>query len=214
MRAKKRWKEGISSIDKLQLYVFPSPFFLLSPVPLCFLTSSDVDLQKLDEAGGKKEADELVTRKAAGNKSNFDLKKKSKPCRNPTDNNRGKMAQRRESESKKKGGNKLMFGPKSWRTVVYWSIESIECQQVPSLYFNLLLLFFLLRYTRLALNYLLGLKREGTFIRRDSGLIHPHYAGRKLCKYLPVHSTFERYRRAEFKYVWGHIYSFESILVV
>lgn len=40
-----------------------------------------------------------------------------------------------------KGGSKFIFGPKSRRTVVYWSVESIECQQVPSVYFNLLLLF-------------------------------------------------------------------------
>lgn len=78
MRARKRWKEAISSIDKLLLYVPLSPFFLLSPVLLCFLTSSGVDLQKLDEAG-KKEADELLTLKAAGNKGNFYLKKKTKP---------------------------------------------------------------------------------------------------------------------------------------
>lgn len=51
MRAKKRWKEGISTIDKLLLCMSPSPFLLLSPVLLCFLTCSDVDLQKLDEAG-------------------------------------------------------------------------------------------------------------------------------------------------------------------
>lgn len=75
-----------------------------------------------------------------------------------------------------------MFGPKTSRTltVACWSVESIECQQVPSLCFNLLLLFFFfffrLRYTRLALNYLFGLKREGTVVRRDSALIHPHYA--------------------------------------
>lgn len=100
MRARKRWKEAISSIDKLLLYVSPLPFFLLSPVLLCFLTSSDVDLQKLDEAL-KMQADELLTLKAAGNKSKFYLKMKTKLWwKNPTDNNQVKISHRQESKIK------------------------------------------------------------------------------------------------------------------
>lgn len=68
------------------------------------LTSSDVDVQKLDEAV-KKEADELLTLKAAGNKSNFYLKKETKPSwKNSTHNNQVKISQRWESESKRKEG--------------------------------------------------------------------------------------------------------------
>lgn len=85
------------------------------------------------------------------------------------------MAQRQESESKRKKGKAEYVNV--WFKVIKdtnsCSVDSRECQQVPSLYFNLLLLFFFLPcYTRLALNYQqFGLKREGTVVPRDSG--HP-----------------------------------------
>lgn len=152
-----------------------------------------------------KEADELLTLGRVGNKSNFDWK--TEPWwRQPAKNNNDKTEQRRKSKRKKTKGDEWMFRSKSSRTltVACCSVESIECQQVPSLCFNLLLLlfffFFCLRYTRLALNYLFWLKREGVVMRRDSALIHPHFADRKLCKYSEFHSIPEQHRRGVLKY--------------
>lgn len=135
MRARKRWKEAISSNDKLLLYVSPSPVFLLSPVPAGCLTSSDVDLQKLEMScwHWKQQVIKAIL-----------TEKKPKPGGTTTNNNKVRTTQRWESERKRKKGKGEYV--KVWFKVIKdtnsRSVDSRECQQVPSLYFNLLLLFF------------------------------------------------------------------------
>lgn len=91
----------------------------------------------------KKDADELLTLRTVGNKSNFEWK--AKPWRkHPAKNINNRTEQRRESKSKKTKGVEWRLGPKSSRTltVTCWNVEDIKCQQVPSLCFNLLVLLF------------------------------------------------------------------------
>lgn len=144
--------------------------------------------------------------RTASNTGNFDWKA-TLWQKQPTNDYNDKTEQRRESRSKKTKGDEWMFGPKSSRTLIVAcrSLESIECLACVLICFCCCCCFFFslfrLRYTRLALNYLFGLKREGTVMRRDSGLIHPHYAGREPWKYSAVRSTPEQRRRAVFKCV-------------
>lgn len=91
----------------------------------------------------KKDADELLTLRTVGNKSNFEWK--AKPWRNhPAKNINNRTEKRRESKSKKTKGVEWRFVPKSSRTltVACWNVEYIKCQQVPSSCFNLLVLLF------------------------------------------------------------------------
>lgn len=92
-----------------------------------------------------------------------------------------------------------------WWTLTVASLTSshricwMPSRSPASLFFLLLMLLLPLRgYTRLALNYLPGLQREGRVLQQDSGAIHPRYAGRKPCKYSAAHSAIERHRRAVF----------------
>lgn len=65
-----------------------------------------------------------------------------------------------------------------WRTVTGFKLnskrlEAIDLKKCFHIYLFAAVVFLLKCYTRLALNYLLRLQREGTGLQQDSELIHP-----------------------------------------